>query len=257
MAEKVNGLYAKISRIMGKLERLPKTGTNDHFKYAFVTDADVADAVRRELANEGIAFFASMIDAVQEGKHTRAEFEFTFVCSDTGETKACKWFGEANDGQDKGLSKAATSAEKYFLLKTFMLSTGDKADDPDSEAGAPEQTQSRKTTSARHTDKSVVHEMQTDEEARKAGAWVLADDAKETLTRLRNKAAVYWGTDSEPMVYSHVYKRLLIIAGATEDQRSGVTSMPAFISTMRQVCMMSPADMWAGVENYPVEEQAA
>ena len=129
---KPNGLYPKIARIMGRLNRLPKTGRNAHFKYDFVTDADVADAVRKELATENVAFFASMISATQEGKHTVATFEFIFACGDTGETQTCMWVGEANDSQDKGLTKAATSAEKYFLLKTFMLSAGDGADDPDS-----------------------------------------------------------------------------------------------------------------------------
>lgn len=127
-----NGLYPKIARIMGRLNRLPKTGRNKHFNYAFVTDADVADAVRKELASENVAFFASMINATQEGKHSVATFEFTFVCGDTGERQVCMWVGEANDTQDKGLTKAATSAEKYFLLKTFMLSAGDVQDDPDS-----------------------------------------------------------------------------------------------------------------------------
>jgi hypothetical protein len=127
-----NELAVKIARIMGRLDRLPKTGWNKHFSYPFVTDADVADAVRRELASENIAFFASMTGCTKEGKHTTATFEYTFMCGDSGEKMVLMWTGEANDGQDKGLSKAATSAEKYFLLKTFMLSTGDKQDDPDS-----------------------------------------------------------------------------------------------------------------------------
>ncbi len=142
-----NGLYPKIARIMGKLNRLPKTGSHAHFKYKFVTDADVADAVRKELSAENVAFFASMISSAKEGKRTVAEFEFTFACGDTGNTQVCKWVGEADDSQDKGLSKAATSAEKYFLLKTFMLSTGDKIDDPDSGEDRPPTTQRQQSAS--------------------------------------------------------------------------------------------------------------
>ena len=134
-----NIIYQKIARIMGRLDRMPKTGFNAHFKYKFVTDADVADAVRTELAAENIAFFASMVAAEQTNGHTVAEFEFTFVCGDTGKVVVSRWFGEADDKQDKGLTKAATSAEKYFLLKTFMLSTGDKDDDPDNGAAEPRQ----------------------------------------------------------------------------------------------------------------------
>lgn len=125
-------LFAKMARIMGELKRLPKTGYNQHFKYAFVTDGDVSDTIRELMAKENIAFFAETV-AVEpvNGKKSRAQYVFTFACGDTGATRSCSWFGEADDAQDKGLSKAATSAAKYFLLKTFMISTGDERDDPD------------------------------------------------------------------------------------------------------------------------------
>jgi hypothetical protein len=135
-------LYGKLARAMGKLKRLRKTGKNKFFNYDFVTDADVADAVREVLTEEGIAFFASMVDCTQETIEkakggttfkTVAIFEFTFADGETGATQTCLWRGESLDDQDKGISKAATAAEKYFLLKTFMLSTGDPADDSDSD----------------------------------------------------------------------------------------------------------------------------
>jgi len=121
-------LFAKLARVMGKLERLPKRGHNDHFGYDFVTIADVADAVRKALAEEGVAFFASMDGLAQENHKTVADFTFTFADGQTGATWTCPWKGEAMDTQDKGIAKAATSAEKYFLLKTLILSTGDEED---------------------------------------------------------------------------------------------------------------------------------
>ena len=135
-------LHAKLSRVMGRLSKLPKDGTNKHFGYQYVTDAAVADAVRKALVAEGVSFLASMKEVTQEtvtdpgsGKSkgkTRVMFEFTFGCSESGAEYSCQWAGEADDSQDKGIAKAATSAEKYFLLKTFVLSTGD---DPDTDAG--------------------------------------------------------------------------------------------------------------------------
>ena len=135
-------LHAKLSRVMGRLSKLPKDGTNKHFGYQYVTDAAVADAVRKALVAEGVSFLASMKEVTQEtvtdpgsGKSkgkTRVMFEFTFGCSESGAEYSCQWAGEADDSQDKGIAKAATSAEKYFLLKTFVLSTGD---DPDPDAG--------------------------------------------------------------------------------------------------------------------------
>lgn len=127
-------LFAKLAKIMGKLERLPKRGRNAHFGYEFVTDADVSDTVRSLLADAGIAFFANMRDAQYSGDKVVARFTFTFADSSTGAVWSCDWVGEGQDKQDKGTAKAATSALKYFLLKTFILSTGDPADDSDNDA---------------------------------------------------------------------------------------------------------------------------
>ena len=126
-------LFAKLSRAMGRLERLPKNGHNAHFNYDYVTDADVADAVRSALAVEGIAFLANMRDVQSDGKRTVVQFEFTFADGESGATWTCHWQGEAMDSQDKGTAKAATSGLKYFLLKNFLLSTGDLLDDADAD----------------------------------------------------------------------------------------------------------------------------
>ncbi len=137
-------LYAKMSRVMGQLDRIPKNGFNEHFRYAFVTDADVVDAVRTAMSSEGLAFFASMDSIHQEerqGKrgtfvHTIVNIKLTFADGESGNTMSVNWKGEANDSQDKGVAKAATSAVKYALLKTFLISTGD---DPDSDNDGPDE----------------------------------------------------------------------------------------------------------------------
>lgn len=136
------GLPGKIAKIMGEMQRIPKSGHNSVFNYDFPTEGDVSDVVRTALAKYNIAFFASLTSWTKEptGATTKSgrlivstvcNFEFTFIDGDSGETKTCLWSGEAQDDQDKGISKAATAAEKYFLLKTFMISTGDPKDDSD------------------------------------------------------------------------------------------------------------------------------
>lgn len=134
-------LYAKMSCVMGNLERLPKNGFNQHFKYSFVTDADVVDAVRTAMSAEGLALFVSMDSVQQEGKRTTANFTITFADGESGATMSVHWTGEANDTQDKGIAKAATSAVKYALLKAFLISTGD---DPDSDNDGPEEQEHKK-----------------------------------------------------------------------------------------------------------------
>jgi len=180
-----------------------------------------------------------MVDAVQNAQHTVAKFEFTFVCADTGESKTLTWYGEANDGQDKGISKAATSAEKFFLLKTFICSTGDPTDDPDSDGRTPEPRQNAKTTSKTH---------EAPEEVSDIGDIVWTRD-KARLTNLRNKAAELWDVP-----YNHTYYRLAIIIGS--DLRP--KSFPAYAEMMENECAFSAAEIWAGIEAYvPQSEQEA
>ena len=124
-------LYAKMSKVMGMVNRVPKSGYNDHFKYAYATSEDVADVVREAMAEVGLAFFVDIKSVIQENKKTITDFEFTFADGESGATRTCSWRAEAQDSQDKGISKSATSAVKYFLLKTFLISTGDEPD-PDS-----------------------------------------------------------------------------------------------------------------------------
>ena len=148
-------LFAKMARIMGKLKRMSKSGTNQHFNYKFVTDSDVADTIRELLAEENVAFFAEIVNSTQSTyektssrgarfvRHSLIEFTFTFACGDTGATMTRHWQAEAEDDSDKGINKAATAAEKFFLLKTFVMSTGDERDDPDADTHLNKQSQAR------------------------------------------------------------------------------------------------------------------
>lgn len=133
-------LYSKMSKVMGHLDRIEKRGHNAFFNYDFVTSDDVLDAVRKAMVAENLAFFTNllnveMVDMVDKAGKPKvkyvADFEFTIADCETGETLHCIWKGEAMDTEDKAISKCATSAEKYFLLKTFLIGTGDEPD-PDS-----------------------------------------------------------------------------------------------------------------------------
>lgn len=137
-------LFAKMARVMGQLKRVPKSARNQHHGYNYASADDVYDAVREALSEANIAFFPTFVHYRQErlenSKQIRtwATFDFTFACGDTGAIWTCRWDAEADDTQDKGLNKVATAAVKYFLLKTFVLSTGESdKDDPDTDGDAP------------------------------------------------------------------------------------------------------------------------
>lgn len=156
MSDKPKGLYSKLAEVMGVVQPLSADGQNKFQNYAYVTDDAVSNLIRVALAERQVAFIPEMVEVRQEtrtkenGKSstiTLAKFSFTFADGETGERVTSTWFGEGEDSLDKGINKAATAAEKYFLMKTFMISTGKPEDDPDSGGNVgskPKQQQSAK-----------------------------------------------------------------------------------------------------------------
>lgn len=137
-------LYAKLAAVMAAMSRIEKNGTNKHFNYKYATAEDVADAVRSQLAAQNIAFFAEMIESFVENGVREVVFEFTFACGDTGAVVSKRWRSESRAGDDKSINKCATAAEKYFLLKTFIISTGDEPD-ADADGDQPARTPAAKS----------------------------------------------------------------------------------------------------------------
>lgn len=178
------GLYMKLCKVMAQINRLPKTGYNKAQNYAFASESDLTDMIRPLLANEGVFLFSSM-DAVEQspieskngaiGTHATVTMTFTFIDAETGELRASTWTGEAMDYQDKSINKAATAALKYFLLKTFLISTGESDDDADNATPEPGKRISQTETFQR-TPPPQIPQRPT------AG-----DDAKQTAINAMNK----------------------------------------------------------------------
>jgi hypothetical protein len=137
-------LFGKIAAVMGQVRQLEKSGRNQFDKYDFVTADTVAHRIGTALAGAGVAFFPS-IAHVETSEYTTAKgaanfrsvvtMQLTFACTETGATYTILWAGEAIDRSDKSISKAAVSAVKYALIKTFLLTGGD---DDDADAVSPE-----------------------------------------------------------------------------------------------------------------------
>lgn len=142
--EAPKNLYAKLAEVMSEIGYVEKRGYNDFHKYRYVTEADLVDAVREKLAARNVMVIPSLtgIDerAVTNAKGkastiTTAKVAFTFCDGDTGQTHVAEWAGAGDDPADKGLYKAYTGAVKYFLMKSFLIPTGD---DPEADAGTDE-----------------------------------------------------------------------------------------------------------------------
>lgn len=130
--------FSKLSRITGSVRNIKKDATNKFHKYDYVSADGVLQTIAPLMAEENIALISETLEVGIDDKVYMPKYRFTFVCGDTGYMLPCDWYGETvhttNKGarDDKALNKSATIAQKYFLLKTFLIATGD---DPDSSEG--------------------------------------------------------------------------------------------------------------------------
>src|SRR4030095_15651037 len=130
-------LFAKIAAVMSQVRTLEKTGKNTYDKYDYMTADAIAQRIGSALAAAGVAFFPSIVGVetneytTQKGTtnfRTVVNMQITFACGETGAIFTILWAGEAIDRSDKSISKAAVSAVKYALIKTFLLTGGDEED---------------------------------------------------------------------------------------------------------------------------------
>lgn len=149
-------LYRKIATVTAAIQRIPKNGKNTFHNYKYATESDLTDGIRELLAENGLAFLPPTVLSHERipldgkgGPLTRVQMQFTLACCDTGETISSVLWADGQDQADKGFYKAYTGGVKYFLMKTFLVSTGD---DPEQDQGRPSssaaQQEDRRTTRA-------------------------------------------------------------------------------------------------------------
>ena len=130
-------MVRKLSEVMALVDRVPKNGRNEFHKYDYATEADILDAVRGAMAERRLIMVPSGEEAKSEPRGDKGEHVFTLRSrftvhdGDSGEELSFCMYGQGSDKLDKGAYKAATGAEKYALLKLFMIPTGD---DPEQDA---------------------------------------------------------------------------------------------------------------------------
>lgn len=143
MSEPVPGIFKKMAKVMEKISRVPKNGKNKFFNYDYVTEADLTDHIRPILAEEGIAFTSTVLEATKtpvekegskenkEGAISTVKMLFRLIDADDGSSIESVFLGEGSDKGDKGFYKAYTGCVKYFLMKTFLVATGDDPENDD------------------------------------------------------------------------------------------------------------------------------
>lgn len=123
-------LALKLALVMGEVSRIPKKGYNDYHKYHYVLESDVLDSVREALVKHRVVILPTLLSSRRHGDLTEVDLQFTIIDGDSGDTYASMFTGSGSDKGDKGVYKAYTGAYKYYLMKLFMIPTGD---DPERE----------------------------------------------------------------------------------------------------------------------------
>ena len=133
MEDKPMNIYQKLVEVRKTVPYLKKESKGHQYNY--VGSSQVLASVRQKMDELGLLLIPSVVskEIHVDGKSilTELEMEFTWVNADNPEeTITRKWYAQGIDiSGEKGVGKAYTYAEKYFLLKSFNIAT-DK-DDPD------------------------------------------------------------------------------------------------------------------------------
>ena len=139
MAEKTLTLSQKLLEIQRSVDNIIKDGKNTSDKYDFASNENVVETFRPLLNQHSLLLIPSVecgrvLEGQTKGGTTRylteMDMVMTWVDCESGETMPVKWYGQGVDlAGEKGVGKAQTYAEKYFLMKFFHVPT--KKDDPD------------------------------------------------------------------------------------------------------------------------------
>lgn len=131
-------LFQRLIEVRKSCEYLKKDNTGYQFKY--VSSSQTLGTLRGAMDQQGLLLVPRVTShevrdhETKKGDHeyfTILTMSFTWVNADKPEEQLeCQWVGQGLDNGEKGVGKALTYAEKYFLLKFFNIAT-DK-DDPDS-----------------------------------------------------------------------------------------------------------------------------
>jgi len=175
------------------MKRIPKNGYNQHFKYKFASNEDVVDFVRPLLAAEHVTFLPSIDDVQINGKHVMCRMTMRFVDGETDESFELPWYGQAVDTGDKGISKCATAATKYFLLKTFLLSAGDESEiDTDNHADEHSETVKSKKPAALSQMRELKAAVEKSGKSWDEFSGFLQESCRQDVDKLSTSEARYW-----------------------------------------------------------------
>lgn len=136
-------LISKLSEAATKVKAVAKDGSNKYQGYSFQSEASIKAAVKDALAETGIIILPHFevtqhwSDTTRKGtKNNFVEVMGTFTITDGNESVQGSMPGCGQDSGEKAVTKACTTAQKYFYKQLFNIT--DKEEDPDATNSQPD-----------------------------------------------------------------------------------------------------------------------
>lgn len=219
-------VYQRLVAVRRQVSGLAKDGTSQQ-KFKYVSSNNVLGTIRPLLDAEGLALEVRVLGHTLHSKWsgqsdqkehlTELSVEFVWVNMDSPEQRiVCPWYGQGLDTGEKGVGKALTYAEKYFLLKQFSIPTDE--DDPDSGAG------------------SNGHQQRASQPAQSAPAAAPTPrPANDGLKLLRNSLNTIGITSDEDLQYCRAQAQLTAVkwADMTQDQLNAIYDQAVVLADWR------------------------
>ena len=130
-------LRGKVTAVMAAVTSVAKTGKNQSQNYKYAKDEDIVAAVRAAMIDQGLVLIPNVRQMDWrdiQGKDKAIPvcvLTVEFTITDGKDSHAFLIVGSGMDSGDKGPYKAMTGAEKYALLKLFLIPTGDDPEKDD------------------------------------------------------------------------------------------------------------------------------
>lgn len=117
----------RFSDAMADVAYLEKCGWNAHFKYSFVTEADVKKAASEAFRKHGLMVYCVAYAPIGECSGKAATVLCTLTVGDVYGTESvtAQAIGSGSDSSDKAPAKALAGSLKYCLTQMFLIATGD------------------------------------------------------------------------------------------------------------------------------------
>lgn len=239
---------------MKSIRTVKKNGRNEFNKYDYATEKDLLDEVKPLLLKNGLIIVPSVVDQKRTGDIATVKVEFTLVDIDSGEELKTVFYGEGQDKGDKATYKAYTGAVKYYLMKTFMIPTGDdpEADETEEmgEMGAPKKAEPQKIVELKRKWKVFKPLDAFREHYRKSIDAVTEAEAQTLIKKLDQKLSE---TDMTPKQRAAIFAKGKE-RGLTSEETKQVAYRYAGVTTMKKMNALQAYDVYALLEEMQDEE---